>query len=298
MRPGRFFHGGTVAVTSLLACVICCGCGAVTTEVQESNASTEEGPVSQPGIRIVNRSATELSLSFTDAELLEYTLTFTRDAEEDHWQPRTPAPRGFEFGNPDPVYASRARQRSLGISAQQALQTLDGAIAARPMDDVTIMRTHEGVAINLWQDGAITEIWYVGSWLQEVHDHAARLEVAASEANRMLCCRKESRPGGRDVPAPNLDACAAALDGLPEHFNAACRCLAAACAMCSHGDPAGDPACTNEQQQRSELACLTGGPACEVPPPPPPAAAPWVDDLFLTLWEIRDRLEAIIDPAI
>lgn len=294
MRPKRLYCGGTVAVSSALVGAILCY-GAITTLVQKSNASTEEVQVSQPGIQIVNQSATELSLKFTDAELQEYTLAFTRDAEEDLWQPQTQAPRGFEFGNPNPVYAGRALRRSLDITAQQALQTFDVGIAARPMDDVTIMRTYEGVAISLWQQGAITEIWYVGSWLQEAYDYAVLEETPMCDANEMLCCRKISDPELGQVPTPNLDACAAALNCLQEHIDKACQCLAEACAMCPHG---GESNCSDEKQQQSEQACIMGGPACEVPPPPPPAAPPWIDDLFETLWEILDRLEEIIDQMV
>ncbi len=69
-------------------------------------------------------------MRFVDALDRTITLDFTRESPTGTWHTTSTALIGPipMFGNPAPVYASPARCRSLGITAEQALTTFDVAI--------------------------------------------------------------------------------------------------------------------------------------------------------------------------
>lgn len=259
-------------------------------ETNVVSAVTAIAPTMLTGARaeIQSQTGTTLSMKFFDASEAQYTLDFTRPTTNDVWKATTSEPVGIVFGNDDPQYAGPSARRSFGITREQSIQTFSTAIASRPFDNVTIFRTFGGMAIGLWQQGLITEIWYVGTFVQEALQVAQDPDPDGSmcEAVRLMCCATTN-----DVPNPNMEACAAAL-ACPAEVAATCGCLDAICDMCHPAPQPPAPACTAEQQALSDSACILGAPACQPPPPPIPD---WVQDVIDLLQEIIDRLQEIID---
>lgn len=260
-------------------------------------------------IEIASQTSTTLSMRFYDASNAQVTLGFSRSGASDPWRTTSTGSPGIIFGNSTPVYASAARCRALGIMPEQALTTFDVAICNRPFDDVTIFQTYGGMAIGLWQGGAITEIWYVGSLVQ------AAIERAQSDPNmhsacenlKAECCNTKTNPadppGGpsNPIPTPDMDACASVVNNpnCPDQDDAVCDCLANICSYCPH--PAADPpptpcpCCEDGLQGKSTKACDLYSHNCPPPEPsPPPPPPPW-EEILRLLQEILERLQHIFD---
>jgi|GEM_PF-4366500 len=258
-------------------------------------------------IEIVSQTSTTLSMRFYDASNVQVTLGFTRTGASDPWRTTSSASPGIIFGRPNPVYASAARCRALGITPEQALTTFDVAICNRPLDNVTIFQTYSGIAIGLWQVGSITEIWYVGSLVQDAIDRAQSDPNmhSACENLKAECCNTKPNPadppGGprNPIPTPNIDACAGVVDNpnCPDQHDSVSACLAYACNFCTHPAPeTPTPPCSEDDlQNKSTQACNLYANKCPPPePPPPPPPPPWQEILRLLL-EILERLQHIFD---
>lgn len=249
--------------------------------------------VTGPRVEVESQSTTTLSLKVVDVTDAEFVVDFSRADASDVWRATTTTPPGILFGNDRPRYAGAALRGTLGITPNQAITTLDpSVIVARPLDDVTVFRTFSGLAIGLWQQGAITEIHYAGTWVSDMRAiaQATAGTVTMCEAAVAECCN--TTPGGQDaIWPPNLDGCNAALQCGSTHKSQACACLLAACQHCPHpppSPPAVDP-CPADEREISNQACFMGGPACEVVPPPPPPTS--LEDIWDLLRQILDLLQ-------
>jgi hypothetical protein len=250
-------------------------------------ASTVFDPAAR--IEIESQADTALTVKFYDAANALYTMDFTRPTTNDAWRASTTASPGILFGNTEPRYAGSAVRRALGITAEQAITTFNTSIVNRPMEDVTIFKTFSGTAIALWQEDAITEIHYVGSWVQDVVDYAQQTGTPMCDASLAQCCNSAT---GFQWP-PGLDSCAAALQCTAMHKAEACSCLQQACAHCPHpADPEAPNACNPVDQEISNDACDMGGPPCEVTPPVQPIT---LQDIWNLLKEILERLQQWFD---
>lgn len=260
-----------------------------------------------PRVELMSQDDTSLSLKYVDSGDNAWTVNFTRPTTDDVWMAVLPAitQRGIIFGNPGSQFAGSARQRAAGVTAQQAITTLEAGITQRPMDDVTIFYLGAGdVAIGLWQNGAIVEIHYVGTFVKEVMDVGFDGWNFCQRAVQ-LCCRKVDPPDPLiepQIPRPNVAACRAAASGncSQDDWFDACNCLAYACNFCANhpgyccGDPNDidnyDPNCaTPWLPAAAENACNEGVYSCVGPPEPEPG------DDALAFEEIINRLQVLVD---
>lgn len=245
-------------------------------------------------IEIQSQTGTALTMKFFDSNDALYTLSFTRPTSNDVWSPTTSESRGIVFGNGNPQYAGPARRRALGITPAQALQTFSTAIVNRPLDDLTIYKTHSGMAIGLWQEGWITEVWYVGTLVQDWLQAADEGEHdAACDAALATCCDTQDHDGDPDTPPHpegNPDSCESVAGNCPDHKEQACDCLDAMCHLCVHPqpDPPAVDLCTPAERAMSNEACDTYLDAECGPSPPPPPPPQWLQD-------IRDLLEHLLN---
>lgn len=267
---------------------------AATPVVPATPVSTPSPQATGPRIEIQSQTSTALSIRVFDTTNAQLSLNFARTAPGDSWKTDSSGSLGIIFGNTEPRYAGRAVRRSLGLTAQQSLRTFDSSIATRTFTDVTVFKTYSGMAIGLWQGRVITEIWYVGTLVDQAIQEAQENpdpDGSMCAAVRALCCRQTD-----GEPNPNMDSCAAALQ-CPSQLVAACACLDVICAMCVPGPQPPFPPCAPEKQALAERACNMGAPVCQppAPPPPPPPPPKWVDDLQELLREILERLQEIID---
>lgn len=305
MRKRRIVVTSIVVLAAVVAWV-------ATAELHHARVSSEAAiaadpaaPASTPSpqetaarIEIQSQTGTSLALRFFDSTNAQVTLNFARAAPSESWKANSSAPLGIVFGKTEPKYAGKAVRRSLGLTTQESLRTLDATIATRAFTDVTVFKTYSGMAIGLWQGRVITEIWYVGTFVNQAIQEAQENpdpDGSMCAAVRALCCRQAD-----GEPDPNMDSCAAALQ-CPTQLMAACACLDAICAMCVNPGPQPPlPPCSPEKQALSETACNIGAGPCQppAPPPPPPAPAPtpkWVEDLQELLREILERMQEILD---
>lgn len=241
-------------------------------------------------IQIQNQTGTSLTMKFVDASDDEFTLSFTRENTNENWNAVSTASPSMLFGNPEPRYAGAALRRALGITIDQAITTFNpSTIVNRPMEDVTIFKTFSGLAIALWQQRAITEIHYVGTWVEVMQAMTAEAEgdMSMCEASVAECC---NGAGAGNWP-PDLDSCNASLQCGGAFKDSACTCLDTACNHCPHPAPAPpleDP-CSPGDREISTGACNMGGPACEVEPPPDPPIG--LQDIWELLRRMLDLLE-------
>ncbi len=266
-------------------------------------------------IEVVSQTVTALSMRFVDALDRATTLDFTRATPTECWRTTSTALIGPMpwFGNPAPVYASPARCRSLGITAEQALTTFDVAICGRPLDDVTIFKTFDGMAIGLWRGRSIAEIWYVGSLVQDAVERAQSDQHmrASCENMRAVCCATIPNPAdpptgpSHPIPTPDIDACAGVANNpnCADGHEAVCSCAAYACEFCAHPAPMPPvPPCSeNDLQKKSINACILYATKCgpPTPEPVPPPLTP-MDEVLRLLQEILERLQLVLDrmPAL
>ncbi len=243
-------------------------------------------------IDIVSQTSTALSMRFVDALDRAITLDFTRATPTECWRTTSTALIGPlpMFGNPAPVYASPARCRSLGITAEQALTTFDG------------------MAIGLWRGRSIAEIWYVGSLVEAAVERAKSEQAMRSACENMKaeCCATIPNPAdppagpSHPIPTPRIDACtgAAGYMNCPDQRDAVCNCLSYACEFCAHPAPIPPtPPCgENGLHEISTNACIAYVAKCgpPTPEPVPPPSTP-MDEVLRLLQEILERLQLILD---
>ncbi len=271
-------------------------------------AAVAESQAAKPRIEIVSQTSTTLSMRFYDASGVSATLGFTRTTETDPWSSDSTASLGTILGNSTPGYASAARCRALGITAEQALTSLDVAICNRPCDDISIFKTYSGVAIGLWREKSIAEIWYAGTLVQDAIARA-RQDLGmrfVGENLKSACCNTKPNPAelsenqGKPIPAPNLDACAGIVNNLnfPDQRDAVCDCLIYACQFCVHPPPDQPvPPCSEDGLQSNSIrACILYTDNCPAPQPrsPPLPLKGW-EELRPLLQEIAERLQYVFD---
>lgn len=238
---------------------------------------------------IQSQTGTTLNMKFFDSTNAQYTLNFARPTTNDVWKATTSESLGIVFGNENPRYAGAATRKSLGITLDQAVQTFNTSIVNRPFDDLTIYKTYGGMAIGLWQQGSITEIWYVGEFVQALVQEAQDPDPDQSmcQAALAICCSRAD-PANNATPGDMKEACQAALL-CPNQKLAACACLDTLCGLCHPQPDPPTPPCSGAVLALSEAACLLGAPPCQLPPPPDVPA--WVQDIIDLLEEILNRLQ-------
>ncbi len=286
-------------------------CASVTCTDARAHAMQEVAPAS---ITTIAESATAMTLRFTDARAAHMTIEFKRTTSTAAWTPPADAngSEGIVFGRTNPVYASIARQRAQGITAEQAITTLTSAISTRPLTDITIFRLGATeMAIGLWQGKSITEIWFVGALVGEMLTVVAPGGWSFCDRALRLCCRSVPNPTPAfgepaNIPQPRIGSCKFVARICGEAAKeAACDCLHTACEFCFTepeyccGDdpptdpPTGPPCPLPWLPADSEDACVTGVEICVTPPESPAPAPP--GPLTLLLDEIANRLQACID---
>ncbi len=251
-----------------------------------------------------------LTLRFTDSRGAQLTMDFSRANAADVWKgPAAPgAIPGIIFGRTEPVYASPSRQRALGITPDQAITTLSAAIASRPMSDITVFRLDAGdMAVALWQGNLVTEIWYVGTLVEEIMFSPGFQGWQFCQRALQLCCSTVPNPypglgEPTTIPHPRISSCRIVARNCGEAAKqSACNCLDTACNFCFNepeyccgGQQPPDPAClTPWLPEESEAACDAGVEACvEAPDPPDP---PEPDPHGALLDEIANRLQVRVD---
>lgn len=253
-------------------------------------------------IEIQSQTGTALAMKFFDANTVQYTMNFTRPTSNDAWIASTTASPGILFGNASPVYAGTALLRSLGITAEEHVRTFDTSIVNSTLDDLTIFKTWEGAAVCLWQEGAITEIWYVGTFVQALLAMVIEYDFDSScDASVAMCCATvpQPNPPGGQLPNPSTEACGAVVGGgcSANHKAAACSCLQAACDMCEHPAPStpGPDDCTPAQQEKSDKSCNISSASAACAPQPPPTIPEWLQHLEELLEQFLNGLQQIID---
>lgn len=252
-------------------------------------------PSSNSRIEILSQTDTTLAVKFVDAYDDQITLDFTRANTDANWVIISAASPGILFGNINPRYAGAALRRERGITPELALRTFDpNAIVSRPIDDVTIFKTFSGAAIALWQQGAITEIHYVGTWVRELQETAAATlgHLTPCQMNLNHCCNSIPPHSGNGVWPPDLDSCNAIFnDCRLEQKLQACSCLATACNHCPY--PHNPDTCSQEDFDLSRDACNAhSNNGCNSLTNPPPNPHQQILDL---LQRILDLLQQWID---
>ena len=253
-------------------------------------------------IEVLSETGTSLSMRFTAATGAQQTINFTRSSTEDVWkgpsQVGGPTP-GITFGNTSPQFALPSTLRALGITPEQAVRTFDSSIANRTFDDLTIYQLCEQgeMAVALWQQGRITEIWYVGLLVQEV---LALIDEQVCDRLISLCCRTIPINGGFECPTtapnPRVSSCVAAAN--PQNpcpnWQQACNCLHDACTFCGLFSDCCD--LVEGLQDVSAAACEAWQTSTMTNCNPPPA--PDENDAVNLLVEVRERLQARIDAEV
>lgn len=270
----------------------------------------ESSALGDSSVATVAETELQLTLRLTDARGAQRTLEFNRANAAAAWQgPDVPgAVPGIIFGRADPIYASAARQRSLGISADQTIATFSTAITSRPMSDVTVFRLGGGdMAIALWQGNLVTEIWYVWTLVEEVMFSPGFQGWQLCQRALALCCAAVPNPHPglgepTTIPHPRVDACRIVARNCGEAAkHSACDCLNTACNFCFDepeyccgGQQPPDQAClTPWLPEESEQACVVGVEVCVEPPAPP--VPPQPDPVGALMDEIANRLQVRVD---
>jgi len=266
-------------------------------------------------IVVAGETETSLTMLFTSAAGAQATIQFSRDNSAGFW--KAPAQQqqgvvpGVTFGNTGLTFASPSRLREFGISPDQALHTFTSGIASRTHDDITIIQLFEAgeMAIALWREGEITEIWYVGEFVEEVliafPPHVPQINTVCNRL-KDLCCKTEPPPTAepplpcpQQIPKPFVSGCVAAAKHCRAQIaDAACDCLFDACNFCEVS-----PACCEaipglEEQLGAACVAWIEHEWCNPPPPPPPPPPgqdPGVEDATALLGEVVNRLQAIVD---
>lgn len=259
-------------------------------------------------IAVVSEDATEATLTFTDANGLNETIELTRGDAGQPWRADVSGypQSGVVFGNDEPVFASTAQLRAMSVSAEMAVRTFETAIADRPLDDVTIFRTHGlRIVVGLWQNGVITELWYAGSMVDALLSYDAQTWPNTCNRAVQLCCHEEDVPWDpvppgqpTEHPWPNVDACSAAVANCGDnHKGAACQCLYDACNFCGE-----NPDTCNDLEawgipiwEIVEAACVAGT-ACYEDPDDEDEDVEAAHVAVLV--EILDRTQAVVDEEI
>jgi len=252
-------------------------------------------------VEIVSETATAMTVRFHDNNSQILTVSLTRASSADAWLgpvSTTQAP-GVVFGRTNPVYASTSSQRALGVSAQGAVRPFSSAIASSPLSDVTVFRiTPTALAVGLWQQNRIVEIWYVGEF---VHAFLGMLQqLSACQRMEQLCCRDKECDDDNNPETPKvmvhnglMEACRRLWDKCPGKTDEACACILKNCSFCLV--PNNATACTNcGLGALSDAACLLHFDLCD-PGPPDPRPAP--DDVDELLEEVANRLDVRIDAG-
>ena len=308
-HPNRHAHmlDGVTRFSSIVLCRLLFACASILVAAPGAFAAQEVAPAS---IAIVTETETTLTLRFTDARASQSTIEFKRTTSTATWTPPAGAngSEGIVFGRANPVYASIARQRAQGITAEQAITTLTSAISTRPLTDITIFRLGATeMAIGLWQGKSITEIWFVGTVIEELLLGPGTAGRSFCDRGLTLCCQSLTVPSPgygnpSSIPNPRISACKMVALVCGDAAKAsACDCLLDACNFCfDHpnyccgNQPPSDPPCPLPWlPEASYAACEAGMEVCVTPPesPAPPPPGP----LSLLLDEIANRLQACID---
>lgn len=265
-----------------------------------------------PGIVVTAETATSMTMRFTRAAGEQSTVQFSRPNLTGYWrasaQPEGVIP-GITFGNANPRYGRSSRLREFGISPEQALRTMSSGIASRPHDDLTIFQLFEQgeIAVCLWTEGTITEIWYAGEFVNEVlagfpsqdpefHSVCGRL--------KRLCCRKRElaptdppTPCPQEIPNPRISSCVAAAThcrGLVG--SAVCDCLFDACRFCGQAEECCAVVPGLEDLSAEACEAWIANRTCNLPEPPASTDPnPGVEQATALLGEVVDRMQSIID---
>ncbi len=307
MRNSILSNGG---VTVLWVVAIACALQTHASEGDRSALSTADptapsvvvqGNPNSAGAQIESQTDTTLTVRFVDANGAQHTLPLIRDSPTGLWRAATSGSLGIVFGNPNPRYAGPALRRSHGITVGEALQTFDAGLVSRPFDDLTLIRTYGGMAILLWQEGAVTEVWYVGSLVHAMTQAAQEQPLPqACLAAIAVCCDgtdHDADPNTPPIPEGNPDACVAAIETCPRLKQQACACLTTMCAYCPHPqpDPPEPDPCSSDQRDMSFGACMAQLSSCLAPSPPSHSPPPWEEIIRDLLQEILDRLQELLD---
>ncbi len=243
------------------------------------------------GITVLSQSESEMGLRLVNAKGFSYQLDLIFDAEINSWHAVSTGVPGIVFGNEQLVFARPVQLRALNISTAEAIQPMSSAIAERPMDDVTVARLIGGeMAVALWQDGVVTELWIAAGFYEELlHPDFAGWNFC--ERGQQLCCETIDNPnpfGPTKVPRPRVSSCGLVAVACPDRKDAVCDCLAYACDFCfNHWDYCDDEAYPWLPED-SEAACDAGLQYC--------VEHPDDDDGFsILIDEIANRLQAVID---
>ncbi len=297
---------GSVIRDILASCVLLFAC----TSCATATSGSVDDPAPTASISVLAEGPEVLTLLLSDARGFHRPLTFTRTCSQSpawNWAGDAFQP-GVTFGRSTLSFAGLSRLRRLGISSEEAVQSLSPTIATRTMTDLSVAVMPGGeLAIALWQGSSITEVWVAGSMVTDVLDDPTLAGMTYSERSLELCCRSVQNPAGgagqpNRLPHPHLANCMAAArlsDGAD--LAQVCDCLNSACEICfAHpqyccGDPALPPApcATPWLLEESAGACAMHTELCEPGSPTAPTASQL--PAYLLLDEVGNRLQARID---
>ncbi len=301
MHLFRGVYGVALSVALLWPAIACC-----------SAVAMQGGGSSAPAsITVAAETPHELLLFLTDKQGGHMSVHFMRPAPDAAWRrPSTDLlPQlGVRFGRTDLAFATPTRLRRQGISADEAVRGIDSQIASRPMTDVSIVGVPGGeLAIALWRDDRISEIWVSGTLVNDVLLDPTLSGLSYAERSVELCCRQAPNPTPElgeptQLPHPALVNCEAVFQsGDDADWALVCSCLNAACEFCfvhptyCCGDPAMPPSdCpTPWLRVESENACALHTRGCGQAPGHAIDSDRAIS--YQLLGEIGDRLQIRID---